>query len=166
MQGRKTSDMKKTLLFILPVVLCFAVGGVSAAAMAGSLKTWYPFLVKPALTPPGMAFPIAWSIIYLLAGLSAGLVLTSHRTSHRTSRRTAMTLWFAQLLLNMMWSFLFFAFRLPWAAFADIVLLAAALVLYMIFAWRHSRAASLLFIPYLCWTLFATYLNAYIAVCN
>ena len=74
-----------------------------------AIREWYPHLVKPALTPPNAAFPIAWSIIYLCMGLSAGLVLTSVSPL----RRRVMALWFAQLGFNVLWSILFFVCRSP-----------------------------------------------------
>ena len=178
----------KTASFILPIVLCLVVGGLSAWAMRESLAVWYPYLAKPAATPPGYVFPIVWFVLYICIGVSAGLVLTSRSDlqvesvesfrpdgslkSERTTlipsprRGRIMRLWIWALALNFMWSILFFWMRAPWVALIDIVVLDVLIILYICYTARRYRAAMWLFVPYLAWTLFATYLNAYIAVCN
>ena len=111
--------MKKAWAYILPTLLCFVLGGLVGWWQNDAIREWYPHLVKPALTPPNAAFPIAWSIIYLCMGLSAGLVLTSASPL----RRRVMTLWFAQLGFNVLWSILFFVCRSPLLGMIDICLL-------------------------------------------
>ncbi|MFQ7387904.1 MAG: TspO/MBR family protein [Alistipes sp.] len=101
---------------------CLRLGGLVGWWQNDAIREWYPHLVKPALTPPNAAFPIAWSIIYLCMGLSAGLVLTSASPL----RRRVMALWFAQLGFNVLWSILFFVCRSPLLGMIDI-------------AARHSR---------------------------
>lgn len=178
----------KTASFVLPVVLCFIVGGLSAWAMRESLAVWYPYLAKPAATPPGYVFPIAWFVLYVCIGISAGLVLTSRRdlqvesvetfkadgsapsyktsTVYPCSHGVILQLWVWQLALNFMWSILFFWMRAPWVALVDILALDAVIILYICRTARLHRAAMWLFVPYLAWTLFATYINAYIAINN
>ena len=178
----------KTASFVLPIVLCFIVGGLSAWAMRESLAVWYPYLNKPALTPPGYIFPIVWFALYVCIGLSAGFVLTSRKNmqvetvesfrndgsleSVKTSsvyshlRDGIMRLWIWQLALNFMWSVLFFLMRAPWVALVDIIGLDILIIVYICQTARRYRAAMWLFVPYLVWTLFATYLNAYIAMYN
>lgn len=154
--------MKKAWTYILPTLLCFALGGIAAWLQNDSIRTWYPFLIKPALTPPDMAFPIAWSIIYLCMGISAGLVLTSGAPA----RKSVMSVWFVQLGFNFLWSILFFTARSPLLGMIDIVALDALVILYIARSAKISRAAAWLFVPYLCWILFASYLNAYILFAN
>ena len=154
--------MKKIRAYVLPVLLCFALGGLVAWWQNDSIEEWYPFLIKPALTPPNMAFPIAWSIIYLCMGISAGLVLTSAAPS----RRRVMTLWFVQLGFNVLWSILFFVCRSPLLGMIDILILDTLVILYIAWSGKVRAGAAWLFVPYLCWILFATYLNAYILAAN
>ena len=178
----------KTSSFILPIVLCLIVGGLSAWAMRESLAVWYPYLAKPVLTPPGYIFPIVWFALYICIGLSAGLVLTSRKDfqvesvesfradgtveSVRTSavrplvRNSVLRLWIWQLALNFMWTILFFWLRSPWIALVDIIGLDVLIILYLCRTARRYQAAMWLFVPYLVWTLFATYLNAWIAIAN
>ena len=178
----------KTASFVLPIVLCFIVGGLSAWAMRESLAVWYPYLTKPAPTPPGYVFPIVWFALYVCIGVSAGLVLTSRKelqvesvesfrpdgsvesfsrsTVQSPAYGTILRLWIWQLALNFMWSILFFWLRAPWVALIDIIVLDVLIILYIIHTARRHKAAMWLFVPYLAWTLFATYLNAYIAIYN
>lgn len=178
----------KTASFVLPVLLCFIVGGLSAWAMRDSLAVWYPYLSKSAATPPDIVFPIVWCILYICIGISAGLVMTSPKNlqvesvekfradgslkSAETSnlyvplRNEVMRLWIWQLALNFMWSILFFWMRVPWLALIDIVCLDILIIIYIYRTARRYNAAMWLFVPYLLWTLYATYLNAYIAICN
>lgn len=154
--------MKKAWDYILPTLLCFLLGGLVAWWQSDAIEEWYPLLIKPALTPPNAAFPIAWSIIYLCMGISAGLVITSAALS----RRRVMTLWFFQLGFNVLWSILFFVFRSPLLGLIDIVILDILVVIYITQSARIRAGAAWLFVPYLLWILFATYLNAWILAAN
>ena len=154
--------MKKALAYILPTLLCFVLGGIAGVLQNDAIAHWYPYLNKSALTPPNIAFPIAWGIIYLCMGISAGLVLTSRAVA----RSRVMWIWFVQLALNFLWSVLFFFARNPLAGMIDIVALDILVIYYMAHAYRVRRAASWLFLPYLLWILFATYLNGYLLFCN
>lgn len=155
--------MKRLTACILLTVACFAVGGLSSLLQSSALDEWYPFLDKSPLTPPALAFPIVWSLLYLCIGISGGLVVTSGSPSrHRTMR-----LWTAQLAFNFAWSVLFFTFRNPLLGLLDIVTLDVLVALYLVRTFRHrERAAGWLFVPYLAWILFATYLNGHVLVAN
>ena len=154
--------MKKTRAYILSTVLCFALGGIAGWLQHSAIDEWYPLLDKPALTPPNVAFPIAWSIIYLCMGISAGLVLTSESLV----RRRAATLWYLQLGCNFLWSIFFFVCRSPLLGMIDIAVLDLLVLLYLARSAKVRTGAAWLFVPYLCWLLFATYLNAYILAAN
>ncbi len=150
------------MAYILPTILCFVLGGIAGWLQNDSIHNWYPYLIKPALTPPNIVFPIAWSVIYLCMGISAGLVLTSASAA----RRGVMTIWFFQLGFNFLWSILFFVCRSPLLGMIDIVVLDALVLLYMARSAKVRAGAAWLFVPYLCWIAFATYLNGYILAMN
>lgn len=154
--------MKKFLQFLFPILLCFLLGWFASLLQEDSIREWYPFLAKPALTPPNIAFPIAWGIIYLCMGVAAGLLLSTPRPGSATLLR----LWFIQLIVNFCWSLFFFWFRSPAAGLADILLLDALVIAFVVKAWPCHRAAAILFLPYLIWIAFATYLNVWILVNN
>ena len=154
--------MKRFRTCLLLTLLCLAVGGISGLFQTSALHDWYPGLVKSPVTPPAAVFPIAWGLLYLGMGLSGGLVMTSgHPSRHRI-----MALWGIQLALNFGWSVLFFSLRNPLLGMFDIVLLDLFVALYLYSSMRVNRVSGWLFVPYLCWLLFATYLNGYILAAN
>ena len=109
--------MKKIAAYLIPVLACFAVGISASFFQASSIAEWYPTLTKPALTPPNIVFPIAWSVLYLCMGLSLGRLIV------RRQHKGIIRLWVLQLIANFLWSILFFTLRNPLAGFIDIVLL-------------------------------------------
>lgn len=123
------------------------------------MMEWYPNLNKSALTPPNIAFPIAWSVIYLLMGLSLGRVL------NRGDKKSAV-IWMVQLVFNFLWSIWFFTMRMPLWGFIDILLLDASVVYFMISVSKKDKPSLYMFIPYILWLVIATYLNGYILINN
>lgn len=151
--------MKKFVLYFIPVVVCLSVGFTSGELQSEALRVWYPGLVKSSLTPPSVAFPVAWSVIYILAGISLGRVL-------ECVNKRMVLLWVAQLFVNFAWSVLFFALRNPVAGFVDIIILDFLVAWYLYVGFRSCRSAAWLFVPYMAWLLFATYLNWVVVICN
>lgn len=154
---------KRIWACVLLTLLCFVVGWVSSLLQGRALAEWYPELVKSPLTPPAVAFPVAWSLLYVCIGISGGVTATSESPE----RRRAMRLWTAQLAFNFGWSLLFFAFENPLLGLLDIVVLDLLVTLYLLHTLRRGpRLAGWLFVPYLVWILFATYLNLHILAAN
>ena len=154
--------MKKALTFIIPVIVCIGVGFTASHFQADAIQTWYPSLEKPSLTPPNWVFPVVWSILYVMMGLSIGFILISN-----TKRRWFfINLFILQLLFNFTWSITFFYIKDPLSGFINILILDVLVIFYVIESYHVVRRASLLFMPYALWILFATYLNGYIMVHN
>ncbi|MGV8176460.1 MAG: TspO/MBR family protein [Candidatus Bilamarchaeaceae archaeon] len=138
---------------------CFAL--VAAVAAIGSIFTtegiasgWYD-AVRPGITPPNIVFPVVWTALYALLALSLYSAWTG--AGGAKERRDVAGLYGANLLLNVLWSFVFFGMRLPTAGFAITILL---LLSTGAIIWRYREGnASLLMVPYLLWTGFAAYLN-------
>jgi len=130
-----------------------AVGGV-ASMNAGA---FYGQLDRPPWAPPGWLFGPVWTALYVLMGIAAWLVW---REAGWTGARAAFVLFFVQLALNALWTWLFFAWRNGALALAGIVVLLIFIVATMIAFGRVSRPAAVLLVPYLCWVLFATALTA------
>lgn len=150
------------LSLLLSFLLVGAVSGLSALLTREGMKS-YETIVKPPLSPPGIVFPIVWSILFALMAISAWMVLRALAQSYSIKGvlcSEAMLLYFAQLAVNFFWPVLFF--RFGWRLFALIwLILLIVLVWRMICAcWRVLPAAGALQIPYLVWLLFAAYLNA------
>lgn len=151
--------MKRIINYIWPVLLCFGIGFAASRLQSEFMMEWYPNLNKSALTPPNIAFPIAWSVIYLLMGLSLGRVL------NRGDKKSAV-IWMVQLVFNFLWSILFFTMRMPLWGFIDILLLDASVVYFMISVSKKDKPSLYMFIPYILWLVIATYLNGYILINN
>jgi tryptophan-rich sensory protein len=147
------------------VALCEAAGLLGSVFTAGSLSSWYAGLAKPAATPPGWLFGPVWTALYALMGVAAWLAYRAGDTNRRT-RRTALALFGVQLLLNTLWSVLFFGLQDPALALADIVLLWLAIVATIASFARLSRTAAWLLVPYLLWVTFATHLNWSVVALN
>jgi Fe-Mn family superoxide dismutase len=148
-------NMKKTLSYLIPIMLCFAVGALGSYLQTSALAEWYPTLRRSSLTPPNIVFPIAWSVLYLLMGVSIGTLVSRGDMS-------VVRLWLFQLLVNFLWSVTFFAMRSPLAGLITILVLDVLVFAYIIYAASRRPLASWLFVPYLLWLIFATYLNGYI----
>ena len=148
----------KYLPIILGAALCLVVGFAASALQADSLQSWYPLLNKPSLTPPDAAFPVAWTILYILMGASIGLVWMRKPAGYQ-----AITgIFVVQLVANFLWSVVFFNQRSPGAGLAVIVTLLVLLLIYFALTWRALRASAYLFIPYILWVGFAAYMNYFI----
>lgn len=154
--------MRKVLSFLIPIAVCFLVGLSASYFQADAIKNWYPTLIKPALTPPNIVFPIAWSIIYLCMGTSIGLIFNS--TFER--RRFFIKAFLFQLFFNFTWSICFFYLENPLIGFINIILLDIFVINYTFKSYPVNKASSMLFVPYVIWLLFATYLNGYIMIYN
>ena len=154
--------MKRFLAILFFVILSFAVGYISKLVQEPSMTEWYPSLLKPALTPPGIVFAIVWVVLYLLMGISAGLVWNV-RSIYTW---LVLLVFFVQLGLNLLWSVTFFGMQAPCMGVVVLTLLIVSVVLYMAVAYMQSKAAAYLNIPYLLWLLFALYLNGYVAYYN
>ena len=154
--------MKRILSYLIPVVLCFAVGFTASLFQAQALENWYPLLDKSPLNPPDIAFPIAWSILYLCMGFSIGIIIDAGRQD----RGYFISLFAVQLFFNFMWSILFFYFRNPLLGFVNICILEILIIFYAVRAYPAYRTSALLFVPYSVWVGFAAYLNLYILANN
>jgi len=136
--------------------ICFAVAGSGSVFTASSVKTWYPSLLKPAGTPPPWVFGPVWSLLYLLMATAAWLVW---RQRIHEDVWLALALFLAQLILNGLWSVIFFGLRRPGAALLEIIVLLAAITMTTARFAELSRVAFWLMTPYAVWVLYASYLN-------
>lgn len=140
----------------IPLILGSLIGVITAGANN------YQDLVLPAFAPPAITFPIVWSILYTLMGISSYLVYESNSYNNTN----ALIIYSLQLVLNLLWSIIFFVFRLKILAFLWIILLIVA-VIYMIKEFYiANKTAAYLQIPYLLWLIFAAVLNLSIIFLN
>jgi Fe-Mn family superoxide dismutase len=151
--------MRKFLAYFIPILLALAVGALGSYIQGNALVEWYPYLIKSPVTPPAILFPIAWGVLYVLMGVSVGTMLVKGDMS-------VVRLWLLQLLLNFLWSVCFFALRSPLVGLLVILALDVTVCAYIIHTMGRRSVAAWLFVPYLLWLVFATYLNGYIYVNN
>jgi tryptophan-rich sensory protein len=147
---------KDWLALVVFIAICFAVAGIGSAFTAGSVKTWYPGLLKPPGTPPAWVFGPVWSTLYLMMATSAWLVW---RQRDLEDVALALAVFVAQLILNGLWSYIFFGLRRPGAALIEIIVLLVAIAITTIKFFEHSRLSLWLMTPYLAWVTYASYLN-------
>lgn len=154
----------KLVKLVIAVFLCESAGIVGGLFTAASVKTWYVTLEKPFFNPPAWLFGPVWTLLYLLMGLSLYLLWTAE--ARAGAKRAAVALFAAQLVLNALWSVIFFGLRMPLAAFFELCLLWVFILLTMIALRPLSKTASWLLLPYLAWVSFAGVLNLSIHLLN
>lgn len=153
------SDIKK-LLISLGIPL--AVGGLSALISGGMSD--YTALNQPPLAPPGWLFPVVWTVLYLLMGYASYRIITSD--ADKMQKQRALILYGLQLLVNFLWSPVFFGLQWRLVAFFLLLILWVLILLTMrAFSEIDERAGDLL-IPYLLWVTFAGYLNLAVYLLN
>ena len=145
------------------IVIVELVGSLSGL-LAGNIKAVYQGLNLPALSPPATVFGPVWILLYLMIGIVAYLILRD--ATPGTQKNTSLALFGSQLLLNFIWSIVFFGANAYWFGLVIIILL-DLIVLTCILAYRRfSPLAAYLLIPYFVWLLFATYLTIGVALGN
>lgn len=155
--------MRAGLSLLLFVLLCFAVAALGGLATETGPGSWYDQLKKPVFQPPNWLFGPVWTLLYGLIAIAGWRIWMAPKT---TERRAAMGLWGLQLGLNLLWSYLFFAWKQPGFAFVEILILWGVIGLFIFRARSVSSLASWLFLPYWAWVSFATLLNGSIWLLN
>lgn len=149
---------RSTLVKIaIAVVVCELAAVVGSLFTVPSVGSWFASLVRAPLAPPNWLFGPVWTTLYLMMGVAAGLVW-SHGLKKREVK-IALGIFAGQLLLNVLWSAIFFGLHKLGVAFAEILTLWVAIVATILAFRKISRPASWLLYPYLAWVSFASYLN-------
>jgi tryptophan-rich sensory protein len=156
--------VENLLRLVIAVAAPLLVAGLSGFATAGGVQDWYPSLTKPSFNPPSWVFGPVWTLLYIMMGVAAYLVWGKGWESEAV--RWALGLFALQLILNGLWSILFFGLRSPGLAFGEILLLWVAIAATLVLFWRVTVPAGLLLIPYLAWVTFAAVLNGSIWILN
>lgn len=146
---------------LISILIPLAVGQISALLTQTPTNT-YDMLSKSSLSPPGVIFPIVWTILYILMGISCYLIITSGSEDTKNA-----LIWYAlQLTLNFFWSLIFFNLQFYLLAFIWLLLLIAVIIVMIIKFYKINPLAAYLQIPYLLWCIFAAYLNLSIYLLN
>ncbi len=150
--------MNHTIKLVISVAVPLAVGGLSGFATARGVSTWYPTLAKPPFNPPAWVFGPVWTLLYIMMGVAVFFVWRKGLDADGV--RIALTVFAIQLVLNGLWSILFFGLHAPGWALVEIILLWAAIGTTTWLFWRVAPVAGALMLPYWAWVSFATVLNA------
>jgi translocator protein len=142
---------------IISVLACFAAGGIGSIFTSKSVSTWYPALKKPKYTPPGKVFGPIWTTLYLLMGISVFLVWQKGLAIDGVL--LAFVLFWAQLVLNALWSFVFFGLKSKGGGVITIIILWLLIMATIVTSFRVSWLAGAILIPYIIWVSIASYLN-------
>ena len=154
----RTVKLKKLLFYVVGTFLF----GVIGALLGGGTSQIYSTLNKPPLSPPGIVFPIVWSILYLLMGI--GAYFLSNERKIEISK--LLKIYWIQLILNALWPLVFWRLQAFWLAAVIIIAILFLVVWLTLEAFKINKLSSYIFIPYIVWLLFALYLNIGIAVLN
>lgn len=181
--------MKHNNLFklLISIIICQLAGIVGSIFTIKEIKDWYIYLNKPSFNPPNWIFGPVWTILYVLMGISLYLVWKNgfavknniKTLGKKPWNRYSEKFWFGswqkiniisifclQLLLNTLWSIIFFGMNQPGIAFFELLMLWVSILYMMINFYRVSKISSLLLIPYLLWVSFAGFLNLFIWILN
>ncbi|MFV0516927.1 MAG: TspO/MBR family protein [Aminipila sp.] len=151
-------NIKSLAIFIaIPLIL----GGISALISGGNAEL-YSSIVLPKFAPPSYIFPIAWTILYILMGISSFLIYKSSSPY----RKEALKIYVIQLLVNFIWSPIFFGAQMYGLAFIVLILLWVLVALMIIKFYEVEPCAAYLQIPYFLWLTFAGYLNLFVYLLN
>lgn len=142
--------------FLISALIANAAGLIGSVFTAQSVRTWYLIINRPSWNPPGWIFGPVWTILYILMGVASYLVWEKRGLP---GAKSALFVYGIQLVLNLLWSFLFFGLKNPGLAFAEIILLWLAIVATLVLFWRLNTTAGALLVPYLLWVSFASFLN-------
>ena len=155
--------LKSGLVLVALLAISFGVAALGSIATAGNVEGWYADAEKAPWNPPNWLFGPAWTLLYTLMSVAAWLVW----------RKGGPLKWYViQLVLNAIWTPVFFGLypvigpSALWIALAIIVALDVAVLITMLRFWKVSKLAAWLLVPYWAWVLFATTLNAALAVLN
>ena len=143
----------KQITLVITVILAAMIG--SLASTQASSDLWYLSLNKSELNPPSYVFRIVWPILYVLMMISAYLAY-----------KKVYGIFIIQLVFNAAWSWLFFRFQMPLISLIDIYLLIALNLYITTLMYKENKLAFILFIPYVLWISFASYLNLFIVINN
>jgi tryptophan-rich sensory protein len=157
-------DWNKVIILIVSIVACFIAGGIGSLFTFKAIPTWYPGLRKPPYTPPNWAFGPVWTTLYLLMGISVFIVW--QQGLETSSTILGFVLFWIQLVINALWSLIFFGLKSKGGGVVTIVILWFLILATIITFFRVSSWSGALLVPYIVWVSIASYLNIGVWVLN
>lgn len=154
-------NKKFIIILIVSIVVCLSIGAIGGLSVKSDNFVWYNSLNKSPLSPPNIAFPIAWSILYLLMAVSVSIII-----NHNPIDKKSVIVFAVQLILNFFWTFIFFGLKQPLFALIEIIVLDIMIIITISRFKNISKLSSILLVPYLIWCLFASYLTFHVVMFN
>ena len=151
--------MNRFIIYLKNIVIALAVGGIVGFLISNFID--YNDLIKPPLAPPDYIFGIVWSILYILMGISYSILEVNNYLDEKTKK-----VYYIQLFVNALWSIIFFVLKLRFVSIAWIILLIILIIQMIKLFYNKNKISAYLQIPYLIWTIFATYLNMGVYILN
>lgn len=176
-------NMKDFAKLIISILICELAGAVGSIFTTPAIKNWYYFLNKPGFSPPSWLFAPVWTILFLLMGISLYLAWSKDFNSNVSANEAQKKVWnpvsaklwlgswreenaalifVLQLVLNILWSVIFFGLKSPGLAFVEILMLWFAILYTIVNFYRVSKISAYLLIPYIVWVSFAAILNFFV----
>lgn len=156
--------MNNVLKLIVAIAVSELAGIIGSVFTTPSIDGWYAGIVKPALNPPAWVFGPVWTTLFALMGIAAFLVW--RKGLDRKDVKIALGIFGGQLVLNTLWSIIFFGLHSPGGAFIEIIFLWLAILATILVFVKISKPAAWLLAPYILWVSFAVYLNYSIWMLN
>ncbi len=157
-------NLRETFRLISSLLIVLIIGSIGTLFTLPKITTWYASLMKPGWAPPNWLFGPVWTTLYILIGIS--LYLVWREGINRRDVQLALFVFSVQLILNLIWSIVFFGFESILGGFILIILLWLSILFNIIFFYRVSKSAGLLLLPYLLWVTIASYLNYAVYILN
>ena len=162
--------INNTLKLIIAIVVSEAAGVIGSVFTTPSIAGWYAGIVKPALNPPAWVFGPVWTTLFALMGIAAFLIWREYNKltlseveglviQRKKQIKIALGIFLSQLVLNTLWSIIFFGLHSPGGALIEITFLWLAILATIIAFYKISKPAAWLLVPYILWVSFAAYLN-------
>lgn len=151
--------MNKLIIYLKNIIISLAIGGIIGFIISNFID--YNELIKPPLAPPGYIFGIIWSILYVLMGISYSILEINGKIDDRIKK-----VYYIQLLVNVLWPIIFFVLKLRFISIIWIMILIFLILKMIKLFYDKNKISSYLQIPYLIWTIFATYLNIGVYLLN
>ncbi len=156
--------MKKAIGFLVSIVICECAGIIGSVFTTPSIPGWYAGLAKPPFNPPNWIFAPVWTTLFAMMGISAYLIY--EHGIRKNEVKKALAVFAIQLILNTLWSIVFFGAHMMFVAVIIILLLWGMILASILLFYRISKTAAYLLIPYILWVSFATVLNTSLYILN
>ncbi len=154
--------MKKGAKLSVSILLPLIIGGISGYYTAANIQSWYVTLIKPSFNPPNYLFGPVWTSLYIIMGISFYMIWSSTKSN----KNKLIGIYLFQLVLNFLWSFIFFKYHAIGIAAIEIVFLWLSILTMIMMFYKNNKWAAFINIPYLLWVSFASVLNISIYLLN